>query len=336
MSQLKTAIIGCGRMGKMHIENIQNNMPHVTIAAVVDNHPDAQWLVEHQIDTITNDVDSILSDVSIKSIIIATSSVAHVSLIEKAAMHGKDIFCEKPVSFEIEGILRAQQAIQKNQVKLQVGFNRRFDPSFSRIRAMVKDGCIGSLYSVRITNRDPRRPDLSFIPRSGGLFLDFHIHDFDMIRFVTGQDIESVQAFGINIIDPQIGALGDIDTSVISCQLTGGAIASIDASREAVYGYDQHVEVLGSLGSVAADNQPQNNLSVSTQNQIATPPLKTTFIERYQEAYQDQLRAFFEYIEQDHLTSPVGLDDTLQAVACSIAAKKSMQENRTVSIQELI
>lgn len=336
MSKIKVAVIGCGRMGKMHIENLQRYFPQVQIAAVIDHHPDEQWLNKHAITNIHQSPEVALNDKSIQAVVIAASSSEHVKLISLSAESKKHIFCEKPISFDIQGIQEAIASVKRHQVKLQVGFNRRFDPSFAKIRENVKQGTIGRLYSVRITNRDPRRPDLAFIPRSGGLFLDFHVHDFDTIRFVTGQEIESVQAFGSNLVDPEIGQFGDIDTAVISCTLQGGGVASIDSCREAVYGYDQRLEVLGSKGAIESQNQIDNTLFYSEKDKIYSDPLKTTFVERYREAYLEQMRSFLGYLSNDDVKSPVDGHDTLQAVACAIAAKRSFDEHRAVQLQEIL
>lgn len=321
-------------MGKMHINNMQT-IKHAHITKVVDSSPDMAWLESRGIEGST-DLASITSDDSIEAVIIAASSSEHVQLIEQVAASGKAIFCEKPIGFTIEAILQAKKAVQTHGVKCQVGFNRRFDPSFASLREAVNLGQVGDVFSVKITNFDPRRPDLNFIPRSGGMFLDFNVHDFDTLRFISGLEIESVHAFGSNLVDPEIGRLGDIDTSVISCKLSSGAVATIASSREAVYGYDQRVEVLGRLGGIESQNQTPTTVTTLHESSIASEPLKTTFVERYKEAYRLQMKAFFEYISHPELPSPVNIDDTLCAVALSIAADKSYRENRVVSLQEII
>lgn len=335
MADLNIAVIGCGRMGKMHITNLQQNS-NINIAAVIDPTPDHTWLNLHHIETVATDCNAVMQDKSIDAVVIAAPSSEHVQLIEQAAVNGKHIFCEKPVALSIQGIQRAIGLVKKHKVKLQVGFNRRFDPCYTKVKNALQNGEAGNCYSVRMTNRDPKRPDLNFIPRSGGLFLDFSVHDFDMLRFVTGCEVSSVQAFGSNIIDSQIGELGDIDTAVISCQLTDGTLASIDLSREAVYGYDQRLEVLGSKGSIEAQNHSLNTVSISKKDCIETSPLKYSFVERYHDAYILQMQAFFDYICSDNKPSPANLDDALRAVACCIAAQKSFDEDREVELQEIL
>lgn len=336
MKQLNIAVIGCGRMGKMHILNIKQFLPCIDIQAVVDPNPDTAWLENMQICNIYQSMDPVLSSGHIQAVLIAAPSSEHVRLIQQAAAAKKHIFCEKPISFDIEALQQAKSAVLKNGVKMQVGFNRRFDPSISALKHQFETGKLGKLYSVRITNRDPKRPNIAFIPNSGGLFLDFNVHDFDTLRFITGQEIELVQAFGSNLIDPAIGQLGDIDTCIITCQLLGQGVASIDASREAVYGYDQRVELLGSLGSATVEHQPQSTVSKLMRDQTIADPLKTSFVERYAEAYRHQMQAFFNYVQDPHAKSPVSGDDCLRAVACAIAAERSMKQQRAVFLHEIL
>lgn len=335
MTQINLAVIGCGRMGKMHIQNLQRFHKHICLEAVVDAKPDHDWLAPYKVPLITSDLHQVLNTTSIDAVLIAAPSSEHVSLIQQAAKAKKAIFCEKPIALTLEGIQLARAAVLENDVKCQVGFNRRFDPSFKKVREHFLKGDLGTLYSVRITNRDPRRPNLAFIPQSGGLFLDFNVHDFDTLRFVTDKPIEEIQAFGSNLIDPEIGKLGDIDTAIISCTLAGGGLASIDASREAVYGYDQRLEVLGSKGSMTAENQVGNTLVRSLETHIATDPLLTTFVERYSQAYQNQMKGFVDYLTTD-AKPPADLNDALHALACALAADLSMREKRVVHTQELL
>lgn len=336
MKDLNLAVIGCGRMGKMHIENILRGFPEVQISAVVDNTPDTHWLSRYGLADRLQTLEEVLSNKKISVLVIAASSSEHVHLIQQGASYGKHMFCEKPIAFSLQGIQQAIDACYQHKVKLQVGFNRRFDPSFLRLQQRTQAGEAGKICLIKITNRDPLRPDLNFIPRSGGLFLDFNVHDFDMIRFVSQEEVEYVQAFGSNLIDPEIGRLGDIDTCTINCKLSSGALATIDASREALYGYDQRIEVLGTNGAIQADNIHRTSVVRLAEEGISMDPLKHTFVERYAQAYQDQMKAFFEYVHTQEAKSPVDAQDTLKAVALAIAADTSHRENRVVHMQEIL
>ena len=212
MKQINLGVIGCGRIGKMHVDNIINGFSTVKIKTIVDNHLDPQWAYERNINNVCDNIDAILQDDSIDAVFIAASSSAHVDLIKQAAMAGKDIFCEKPIAFELDKIQSAIDAVNAAGVKFQVGFNRRFDPDFAKINEAIQAGTIGIIHTVKITNHDPKRPDLSFIPKSGGLVFDFNIHDFDTIRYITGEEVEEVYATGAVLIDQKIKELGDIDT----------------------------------------------------------------------------------------------------------------------------
>lgn len=336
MSKINVAVVGCGRMGKMHIHHLVSFFPEINIQAVVDPNPDKAWISQYQIPEVRSNLQDIVNRDNLDAVIIAAPSSEHVTLIEQAAKAKKAIFCEKPIALSLDGIQKALRAVHEYGVKCQVGFNRRFDPSFAKVRQGYFEGQIGKLYSVRITNRDPKRPNLAFIPQSGGLFLDFNVHDFDTLRYVTGKKIEEVQAFGSNLIDPEIGLLGDIDTAIISCQLEKGGVASIDVCREALYGYDQRLELLGSKGSLEAKNQIPNTLQMAFEGGIQTYPLYPTFVERYEIAYKNQMQAFVNYLSHHNETSPAGLDCALDAVACALAAHKSMVENRAVCLQEIL
>ena len=234
-------LIGAGRMGKMHAENILFHLPDVFLKAIAEHNMDENWSRSLDIPVYSRDENSVLDDPEIEAVIIAASSTSHVALIKAAARAGKQIFCEKPMAFEPEALKEAIEAAEQAQVKLQVGFNRRFDPDIIRLREIVQSGKIGSPYIIRKTNRDPVRPTLAFARKSGGIFLDFCIHDFDMIRYVTGTEVAEVYAAGAVLIEPQLEQLGDLDTALISIRLLSGALCIIDVSRETHYGYDQQV-----------------------------------------------------------------------------------------------
>jgi len=254
-----------------------------------------------------------------------------VSMIQLAAAAGKQIFCEKPIALSPEDIKKAVNAVKKAGVKLQVGFNRRFDPEFRRVHEMVKSGKIGDIHIIKVTNRDPLRPSLEFIPDSGGLFKDFSIHDMDTLRFISGCDVEEIYATGTVLVDPEIGKLGDIDTALITAKLSNGALCMIDLSRETKYGYDQQLEVLGTKGCAAVHNTSPTNASLSTANGIVKDKPHFSFVERYKEAYIIETREFIDCVLNDQEPIVTG-DDALAAMQVAQAAGESFKINKPVRI----
>src|SRR5207249_1639206 len=226
-------------------------------------------------------------------------------------------------------------AVEKAGVKLQIGFNRRFDPSFAKVRELVASGSIGRPHVIRITSRDPGPPPLDYIKVSGGIFLDMTIHDFDMARFLSGSEAEELYAIGDALVDPAIGKAGDVDTAIVTLRLKNGALVAIDNSRRAIYGYDQRIEVFGSKGSVSAGNRaPDEHLLMDAQGLHHAKPLYF-FLERYAEAYVLEMRAFVEAALKDETPSVTGREG-LQAVVMGLAATRSLHEGRPVKLSEVI
>lgn len=324
-------VIGCGRIGRMHIDNLLCAFPNVNIKKIVDSQLDPAWARQRNITLLKKeDLEMALNDDAIHAVLIASSSFEHVKLICKAAQAGKHIFCEKPISFDEKKLQHANNICNENNVKLQVGLNRRFDPDFIRVKQCVETGQIGDIHIIKITNRDPKRPDLDFIPRSGGLFLDFSVHDFDMLRFISNSEITEVFASGANLVDPEIGRLGDIDTCIISVKLANGALCVIDASREAQYGYDQRLEVFGSKGNILARNTQPSCTRLSTTQGVNSEKPYYSFVERYQTAYCNQFAAFFDAIINDTETA-VSASDMKKAIIAARCAKKSFETNTPIS-----
>ena len=323
-------VIGCGRIGKMHVENIHRDFSEVNIVAIIDDHLDPAWAQSFDTSALPKAaLANALQDDTIHAVLIAASSSDHVNLITMAANAGKHIFCEKPISFNTDQLDEVDSLIQQKNLKLQVGLNRRFDPEFVRVKSIVDNGIIGDIHIIKITNRDPLRPDLNFIPRSGGLFLDFNVHDFDMLRFISGAEITEVYALGANLIDPEIGKLGDIDTAIISVKLSNGALATIDCSRETHYGYDQRLEVFGSKGNVAAHNTQPTQTQLLTETGLHQDKPHWSFVERYAKAYRLQFAEFFAAVANDQ-PAPVSISDMKKAVLAAIAAQKSFDTHQPV------
>ncbi len=329
-------VIGAGRIGKIHAENLATRIPGVRVAAIADVLPaSAQQLAERlHIPAATADYGDILADPEIEAVAICSSTDTHAALIIEAAKAGKHIFCEKPISHDLGQIDAALAAVEAAGVKLQIGFNRRFDPNFRKVRQLVAEGKIGEPHILRITSRDPAPPPVEYVRVSGGIFLDMTIHDFDMARYQMGCEVTEVFAAGGVLVDAAIGEAGDIDTAVITLKFENGAIGVIDNSRKAVYGYDQRVEVFGSGGMVAvSNNTPDSHVYSNAEGVYAALPLYF-FLERYTESFIAELREFAESIRNDTVPPVTGLDGRAP-VLIGMAAWKSQRENRPVKVSEI-
>jgi myo-inositol 2-dehydrogenase/D-chiro-inositol 1-dehydrogenase len=329
MNRTTVGVIGIGRIGRMHTENLVHAVPEAYVKAVASPRLDAAWAEALGIPVRATDIGAVLDDPEIEAVVITASSGAHVELIERAAAAGKHIYCEKPVAFEPARIERAQAAAAAAGVKLQVGFNRRFDPGLVAAWRRVQAGEVGAIHQVRVTNRDPKAPPVSFVKRSGGLFFDFAIHDFDTVRFLSGSEIVELYAVGAVLVDPEIGAAGDVDTAVITARLASGALAVIDCSRQTNYGYDQRFEVFGSKGSIAVDNTTPTTVVASSASGVVADRPHETFVERYREAFVAELAAFVACVRDDEPVR-VGAADALAAVHAAVAAKASHECGRPV------
>lgn len=335
MKVLQLGIIGVGRIGKLHVQNLLT-MSGVMVKAVSDINLDTsrEWAQSVGIAVVTENYHDILSDPEIDAVLICSSTNTHTHIIEEAAAAGKHIFCEKPLSFDIKGTAKAVDAAKRAGVSLQIGFNRRFDHNFRRVRSAVIQSEIGSPHILKITSRDPEPPSPEYIKVSGGLFMDMAIHDFDLARFLIGSDVEEVYAQGAVSIDPVFEELGDIDTAVTTLKFANGVIGVIDNSRKAVYGYDQRVEVFGSDGSVSVDNDYHNSAKVMTRKNVYCDTPKFFFLERYSQAYIDELRAFVDSIREGGQVLVDG-NDAYQAELIAHAARISWLEKRPVRINEV-
>ena len=334
--KINVGLIGAGRIGRVHAEHLAYRVPGANLVAVTDVIEEAAKKVaaDFQIPDAYQDHRRIMEDETIEAIIICSSTDTHSQMIEEAAAAGKHIFCEKPIDHDLNKIDHVLASVKESGVKLQIGFNRRFDPSFRRVREIVASGEIGVPHILRITSRDPGPPPIEYIKVSGGIFLDMTIHDFDMARFLIGEEVVEIYAVGGVMVDPQIGETGDIDTTIITLRFENGVIGTIDNSRKAVYGYDQRVEVFGSEGVVVISNNTPDTAVVSNASGIhASLPL-FFFIERYTEAYIAEMKEFIECIQQDTSPPVTGIDGRIPVVM-GYAAKKSYQDNRPVRLSEV-
>ena len=335
-NNIRFGLIGAGRIGKIHAENLANRISGVEVAAIADvDTKAAQALADRfHVTRAVEDYHAILSDPSIDAVAICSSTDTHAQIIIEAAQAGKHTFCEKPIALNLETIDAALAAVKKAGVKLQIGFNRRFDPNFRKVRTMVAEGKIGTPQIVRITSRDPAPPPISYVKVSGGLFLDMTIHDFDMARYLSGSEVEEVYTAAGVMVDPAIGEAGDVDTAIITLRFANGAIGTIDNSRKAIYGYDQRVEVFGSEGMLQAhNNTPDNDVYSNADGVHSAKPLYF-FLERYMESFIAEMKEFVRSIQEN--TSPLvtGIDGRIPVVI-GMAAKKSYLEHRPVKLSEI-
>ncbi len=330
MKTVTVGVLGAGRIGRLHTENLFG-MPGVRVKSIADPFADFSAWPPDSVTTGT-EPEQVLNDPEIEAVLICSPTPTHAPFTEAAADAGKHIFCEKPVDLDPDRIRRTLEVVGRAGVKLQVGFNRRFDPTFARVRRAVSDGAVGDVQIVKITSRDPEAPPVEYVESSGGMFLDMTIHDFDMVRYLSGNEVEEVHAMGAVLIDPAIGEAGDVDTAVTTLKMADGSLAVIENSRQAVYGYDQRVEVFGSKGSAEAGNETPNRVSLSTSDGVHADNPLYFFLERYQASFVAELESFFACIRED-TDPPVGGRDGLMSVLIGLAAARSMAENRPVKVE---
>jgi myo-inositol 2-dehydrogenase/D-chiro-inositol 1-dehydrogenase len=314
----------------MHAMLLAREIPGATVAMVYDDSPEAAAAVGAPI---AGSAAELVESHDVDAVAICSSTDTHVELITLAASAGKPIFCEKPISLDLAEVDRALEAIERAGVLFMVGFNRRFDPGHRSVRDAVAAGAIGDTHIVRITSRDPEPPPLEYVRRSGGLFLDMTIHDFDMARYVTGSDVVEVYARGAVRVDPAIGEAGDVDTAAVTLLHADGTLTLIDNSRHAVYGFDQRVEAFGSSGMVCSANLPAHGAFVRTAEGLSGPRLPTFFLERYIPSYLGEWEAFLGAVATG-APSPVPAEAGRAPLVVGLAARRSMQEDRPVRLDE--
>ena len=332
--RVKIAVIGTGRMGSVHCRNLVNAIPGADLVALCDIRLEvAQALADELgIQRVVRDYHELLADPQIEAVLIAATTTAHDYIIKDAALAGKQIFCEKPLALELEKIDDILAVVQKAGVKLQVGFNRRFDKNFQQIRDVMASGEMGHPTLLRISSRDPGLSSMEYVRASGGIFLDMTIHDFDMARFLGGE-VEELQVMGNVLIEPVLNEIGDLDTCVINLKFANGMIGSIDNSRQSVYGYDQRIELLFTDGLVSVGNQSETMITKGYHDGFRTSRLTDFFMQRYGPCYVDEVRQFIECVRDDKPT-PVNGQDGRLAVLLGHAAWKSHHENRTINLKE--
>jgi myo-inositol 2-dehydrogenase/D-chiro-inositol 1-dehydrogenase len=329
---INIALLGAGRMGQLHYQNLLK-IPEVNLCYVYDPFLNSSHAQRFDEKLLATDLSVILKDKSLQACIIATPSTTHVEYVQTCAEHGKDIFCEKPISFDLKILARLQSLVEKSGIKLQVGFNRRFDPGFAKIAELVADNSIGKIHLLKITNRDPKRPDLNFVKDSGGLFFDFNIHDFDALKFITGLSITEVHAVGDALIQPELKKFNDIDTALISLKLSNGAFAIIDCSRETGYGYDQRLEVFGERGMLSLPNSTTTSVVTMKNGGQQSEAIPYSFVERFATSYFNELRAFFKCIKENKRPLP-DINDAMKALQVARAAQTSFNNGCSVRVTD--
>ena len=334
MKPVTFGIIGAGRIGKRHADNLLSHVDGARLKAITDPFLDKNWAASRNIPLTGKDHRIMLDDPEINAILIGSPSVEHASQLIECAQAGKHIFCEKPIALDPEIIRNALAEVDKSGVKLQVGFNRRFDPNFSAVQHQVASGALGDPHIIRITSRDPAPPPAEYVAGSGGMFLDMTIHDFDMARFLSGSEVTEVHAYGTVLVDPEIGKAGDIDTAVISLKFANGALGIIENSRKAVYGYDQRVEVFGSKGTAMADNNTPTSMVVYNESGTIRDKPLYFFLERYEVAFIDEMKAFVNAIQEDKTTAVSGKDG-LAPVLIALAAQESLKRGKPEKVDSV-
>ncbi|MGB8455133.1 MAG: inositol 2-dehydrogenase [Anaerocolumna sp.] len=335
---LNIGIIGAGRIGKVHAESITFHVKEAQVSAIADpymNDVTTAWAEGLGIPKVYTDYKDILKDSSIQAVLICSSTDTHADIAIEAIKANKHVFCEKPISQDLSKIKAVMEALKDSKVKFQVGFNRRFDHNFEAVHNAVAEGKIGDVHIVKVTSRDPDAPPIEYVKVSGGMFLDMTIHDFDMVRFLTSSDVVEVYANGTALVNPAIKDAGDIDTAIITMKLANGALAVIDNSRKADYGYDQRAEVFGSKGQVAVTNDSNSTAIISTSSGVTVEKPLYFFLERYMASFSKEVSLFIQAI-MNNTEVPVNINDGLQPVLIATAAKKSLEENRPVLLKEIV
>lgn len=335
--KVRIGILGAGRIGKLHATNLVNSTPGAEVVAIADpfmNAATEEWAAGLGIAKTTKDPAEIFADASIDAVFICSSTDTHAEFIVKAAEVGKHIFCEKPIATDIKVIEDALTAVEKAGVKLQVGFVRRFDHNHKKVKDTVASGMLGAPAVVKVTSRDPEAPPMEYVKVSGGIFMDMMIHDFDMVRYLSGSEVTEVTTYGSVMVNEDFKKYDDVDTAIVMLKFENGAIGVIDNSREAPYGYDQRTEVHCKKGCVQVANDLNDTSIISTAEGVCCAKPTWFFLERYNSAFIAEVEAFTAAIANDTAVPVTGIDG-LMPVKIAMAAKKSLDEGRAVKISEI-
>jgi myo-inositol 2-dehydrogenase/D-chiro-inositol 1-dehydrogenase len=326
---IRFGVLGAGRIGKVHAGTIAG-LKNSSVVYVADAIEQAAKDLAASVGAKVAAVDEVIAS-DVDAILICTPTDTHADLIEKAVQAGKHVLCEKPVSLSVERIQQALPVVQKSGKAVMIGFNRRFDPNFGSLQKRLRDKEVGEVELVTIISRDPAPPPISYIERSGGLFRDMMIHDFDMARFLVGEEFVAVHALGSALVDPAIGTAGDVDTASVQMQTASGKIAVITNSRRATYGYDQRIEVHGSKGMLRANNVHMTTVESATASGFNADVIQNFFIDRYVAAYAAEVTSFVNAVEGGKKPTP-SIEDGLQAQKLAEAATESRKTGQAVRV----
>ena len=328
------AILGAGRIGKVHASAIAS-VPGANLVAISDPMAAAAQAIKDSYGCDIRTIDAILASDDVDAVVICTPTDTHADLIERFTKVGKAVFCEKPIDLSLPRVVACIKAVAANKGTLMVGFNRRFDPDFMAVKAAIDQGRVGTVEMVTITSRDPGAPPADYIKRSGGIFRDMTIHDFDMARWLLGEEVETVFAVASVLTDKAIAALGDFDSANVILRTASGKQAVITNTRRATYGYDQRIEVLGSKGMASAENHSESRVTLADKDGFHSAPLLNFFMSRYTAAYANEIAAFVSSVADGKPTLTTGYDG-LMALALSEAALLSVAEGRAVKLSEIL
>lgn len=335
MKKVNIALLGMGRIGKIHFNNIRQHFPTAKITAVSDLQYDITLFQQQHNDIFFSaDANEVIARPDVDAVLICTPTSSHADLIENAIKSGKHVFCEKPMDLSLERTALLSQMAEDADIKLMLGFNRRFDPDFMAARKAVREGKIGDIQIVKITSRDPGLPPVDYIRNSGGLFMDMAIHDFDMARYIMDKEVVEVFAKGLVLIDKKVGEAGDVDTALTTLIFADGTYAVIDNSRKAIYGYDQRLEIFGTGGMIQVENNLHNRNVLYDGNGIHHSLPLDFFMDRYTKSYLKEMELFIDALTSDK-PMPAGGKDGLEATLIAFAAKLSMETGRAVKLSEV-
>ena len=328
---LRFGLLGAGRIGQIHGRNIAASAD-ARLVAIADVDGRAAASLAEATGAEVRDATAIIDAGDIDAVLIGTPTDTHADLIEAAARAGKAVLCEKPVDLASSRVESCLKVVEAAGVPLMIGFNRRFDPNFAALQQRVAAGAVGTVEIVTVISRDPGPPPVSYIERSGGLYRDMMIHDFDILRFMLGEEPVELTAYGSALVDPAIGRAGDVDTAVVVLRTASGKLGQISNSRRAAYGYDQRIEVHGSEGMARAHNVHETTVEIAGKTGFNADPVQNFFLERYAEAYRRELAAFIKAVLTEQPTSPNGRDG-LRAQRLADAATQSRQSGQPVAIK---
>ena len=332
--KLNIALLGFGRIGKIHFTNIEQYFPAATVTAVADPAGNDAFVRQHKDIFFTKDPYEAIARKDVDAVLICTPTSSHATLIEEAIRQGKHIFCEKPMDLSLERTEALTKLAKEANIRLMIGFNRRFDPDFMQAYRSVREGKIGDVQVVKITSRDPGLPPLDYIRNSGGLFMDMAIHDFDMARYIMNKEVVEVFAKGLVVIDPAVARAGDVDTALTTLTFEDGSYAVIDNSRKAVYGYDQRLEIFGSGGMIQVENNLHNRNVLYNESGIHQALPLDFFMDRYSRSYLKEIELFIDALTQQKEIPATGAD-AIQATMIAVAAKMSMESGNPVKLEEI-